>query len=527
MINSPLDFYDDPSGSVLKGRLTSIDAVPDFIKTAERMDEETLNKLPDDVFALVALDGGRKMRKFACVDKGNTALSVIYFMENKDQLPIEAQKTAAANLITACGWYDLAPPAELEKVASDPRQLAWENRWEVKRKKALGPMPSDPGAKAAWVEKARAWEKKNPGSDSYLMPGTVDTPKPGSTPPWTKKAKVEKVALLGAAMGALTMGQGIAEGHKDYKKRQAAMKAGVPAGQAFKMKSGELAGSNVMPYGRGGEKTAAAFVPPKVKPVKAVKPFKPKPLKQPKPKVVTMKKASLEPHVDITGRQPPPQVVKETGRFYALTKEGGARYPIDTAMQVQRAYTYFEKYAGSFAPHERREFCANVCRRADELGLKIPANIAKYGSAKMAEDVGVQIYRRQRLFREGTSEHSLLQEMREKCASIRPEVLAVALEKFDRDNNLDQQWDNGLPDPYYSVFGVEKVAEWTFVDGNDRIDETRLNRLSKEVTFRKTICEHFGKDMLEEFVSNPKQIFDSLPLDSKRIIMRMSQQVEE
>lgn len=419
MITSHLDFYDDPTGSVLKGRLTSIDDVPDFIKTAERLDEGELNKLPDNVFALVAFDGGQKMRKFACVDKGNTALSVIYFLENKDRLPVEAQKTAAANLVTACGWYGMEPPAALEKIA-----------------------------------------------------------------------------LVGAAMGALTMAQGLGEGHKDYKKRQAAMKAGVPASQAFKMKASELIGSNVMPYGRGagGEEE---------------------------------KMASLKPHVDITGKQPLPQVERETGRFYALVKEGGARYPIDTATQVEKASSYFEKYASRFTPHERHVFCANVSRRADELGMQIPETVAKYGAATMAKDAGVQIYRRQRMFREGTSEHGLLQEMREKCAAIKPEVLAVALEKFDRDNNLDQMWDNGLPDPYYSIFGVEKVAEWSFVDGNDRIDETRLGRLSKDVTFRKTICEHFGKDMLEEFIRNPKQIFDSLPLDSKRIIMRMSQQVEE
>lgn len=421
MINSHLDFYDDPSGSVLKGRLPSIDDVPDFIKTAERLSESELNKLPDDVFALVALDGGRKMRKFACVDKGNTALSVIYFLENRDRLPVEAQKTAAANLIKACGWYDMAPPQELQKVA-----------------------------------------------------------------------------LLGAAMGALTMAQGVGEGHKDFKKRQAAMQAGMPASQAFKLKAGELTGSGVMPYGTEGDK-----------------PYSPQ----------GEKMASLRPHVDITGKQPPPQVERETGRFYALVKEGGARYPIDTAAQVEKAFSYFAKHASSFTPHERHVYCANVSRRADELGMRIPEAIAKYGSATMAKDAGVQIYRRQRMFREGTSEHSLLQEMREKCASIRPEVMAVALEKFDREHNLDQMWDNGLPDPYYSIFGVEKVAEYSFVDGNDTITEERLKRCAKEC--REEIEELFEEDLAEEFAKDPVQIFDSLPLDSKRIIMRLGQQVEE
>lgn len=411
MITTHLDFYDDPSGSVLKGRLPSIDDVPDFIKTAERLSEETRNALPDDVFALVALDGGRKMRKYACVDKGNTALSVIYFLENKDQLPVEAQKTAAVNLITACGWHGIQPPLELEKTA-----------------------------------------------------------------------------LVGAAMGALTLAQGVGRGHKDYQRRKQLMAQGVPASQAFQEKASELVGSQVMPYGRE-------------------------------------KLSSLRPHVDVTGKQPPPQFEQETGERFALVKEGERRYPIDTATQVQRACTYFSKYASRFSPVDRHVYCSNVRRRADELGLKIPETIAKYGSATMAADAGVQIYRRQRMFREGTSEHSLLQEMREKCASIRPEVMAVALEKFDQQHNLDRLWDNGLDDPYLSIFGVEKVAEYSFVDGNDTVTEERLKLCAKRC--KKQVEDLFDDDMAEEFAKDPVQIFDSLPLDSKRIIMRVAQSVEE
>jgi hypothetical protein len=416
MINAQLDIYDDPSGFILKGKIAALAEIPDFVKTAERLTPQELEKLPDDVFALVALDGGRKMRKFACVDKGNTALSVVYFLENKDKLPIEAQKTAAANLLKACAWYDLDPPELLEKTA-----------------------------------------------------------------------------LVGALMGATTAATGLAQGHKDYKRRKAAMNAGMPAGEAFKLKEGELSGTSPMPYSME----------------------------------IPEKQASLQPYVDITGKLPPAQVVHETGTRHALVKEGSARYPIDTAMQVQQAFTYFEKYASSFTPHERHLYCLNVSRRADELGMKVPETIAKYGSATMSKDASVQIYKRQRLFREGSSEQSLLQEMREKCAAVRPEVLAVALEHFDRQHGLDQMWDNGLPDPYLSIFGVEKRAEWSFVDGNDQISESRLKRISEDLAIREELEERFGEDMASEFAKHPQQIFDSLPLDSKRIIMRLSQQVEE
>jgi len=410
MINALLDMYDDPSGIVLKEKVASLEDVPEFIKQAERLDRETLDKLPDDVFALVMLDSGDKMRKYACTDKGNTALSVLYFMETKNNLPAEAQKTAAKNLMEACRWYSMEPPAELEKTA-----------------------------------------------------------------------------LLGPAMGAVTLGMGAMEGNRRYKQRKAALQQGATGSQIMKMSE---MGANIMPKTKVPEKTA-----------------------------------SLKPHVDITGKHPPQQVTQETGRFYALTKEGGARYPIDTMGQVQKAITYFEKYAERFTPPDRHLFCANVSRRADELGVPVTEKIAKYGASTMAQDAPVAIYQRQRMFREGTSEHGLLQEMREKCASIKPEFLAVTLENFDKQAGLDRLWDNGLPDPYYSIFGVEKRAEYSFTTANDTINETRLKRCAKEC--KKQVQDLFNEDVAEEFSKDPVQIFDSLPLDQKRIIMRLASQVEE
>ena len=57
------------------------------------------------------------LRKYACIDSGNTALAVEYFMKTAHKLPLEAQKVAAENLVTACGWYGIEPPEALQKVA--------------------------------------------------------------------------------------------------------------------------------------------------------------------------------------------------------------------------------------------------------------------------------------------------------------------------------------------------------------------------------------------------------------------------
>lgn len=324
-----------------------------------------------------------------------------------------------------------------------------------------------------------------------------------------------KVALVGALMGAGMMGMGVNAARPTYKRRKAALKAGVPGSQIMKMS--ELSGTSPMPIGKERAKTSGLLQPdqPRAKDVIKGRGPKQRALRDalraklmqgcPAEKTAAKKETSVEHH--------------------CLIKEGQAKYPINTAEEVEAASAYFEKHMDRFIPFERHEYCVKLASRASDLGLCMPDVVQKYGSTKLAEDAHVAVYRRQRMFREGTSEHSLLDEMKTKCASVKPEVLAVALENFDREHGLDLMWDAEIPDPYHSVFGMTKTAEWSHVDGNDTINETRLKLCAKGC--RAQIKDLFGEDMAEEFQKDPKQIFDSLPMDSKRIIMRVSQSVEE
>lgn len=491
MINGIIDLDDDPSGSILKSKIPSFDAIPDFIKTAEKLTSQERDKLPDNVFALVMLDGGQKMRKYACVDKGNTALSVIYFLENRDRLPEEAQKVAAANLKIACGWYDMTPPLELSKVAFLGRKSREEQ-----------------------ISEALAYSQKQ--RDDGVKGYEYTTPQ-----------DKEKTALLGAAMNAAMVGSSVSSGHKQFKQRQQALKAGVPGSEAVKLS--DMVGSNPMPLSQpAGEKTSGLERPelPRARevfpgrgPENRVK--RDTLRKEQRAGCPLEKKSSLNPYVDVTGKKAPVKLVKEAGQRFCLN----GKYPIDSMQQVEKAASYFSQYKDRFTPFERHQYCVKLASRASDLGMKMSEEIQKYGSSSMATDAGVAVYRRQRLFREGTSEHSLLDEMREKCASVRPEVMAVALENFDRSKGLDKLWDKEIPDPYYSIFGMEKVAEWSFTNGNQYINEERLRNCAESCYDE--LKEHFGEEIAGELRKDPLQIFDSLPLDHKRIIMNISQAVEE
>jgi hypothetical protein len=99
------DIYDD-GGHILKQAMPDQDDLPDFVKTASLVRQQDNSRL----FALVMIDDGKVMKKFATADRGNTWLSSLYFAFTKDSLPPEAQKVAAANLIEACEAYDIAAP---------------------------------------------------------------------------------------------------------------------------------------------------------------------------------------------------------------------------------------------------------------------------------------------------------------------------------------------------------------------------------------------------------------------------------
>jgi hypothetical protein len=105
-----LDAYDDPE--VVRELPPSLG---DLAKTAFSVSPADIEKLPDDVFALVVPGSG--LRKFACLDAGSVALSVAAFTKHGHKLGEEAQHVCAENLRGACSLYGLPDPVELFKQA--------------------------------------------------------------------------------------------------------------------------------------------------------------------------------------------------------------------------------------------------------------------------------------------------------------------------------------------------------------------------------------------------------------------------
>jgi hypothetical protein len=229
---------------------------------------------------------------------------------------------------------------------------------------------------------------------------------------------------------------------------------------------------------------------------------------------------SLKPHVDVSDKEPPKVIKEKKASLYALP--GLEKYPLDNYIQVKRAQAYFGEWGTRLTPEHRREYCANLCKRASALGITVESEIRKYGAAGYAPAEELKIAldgRKTVLIDEGHIQ------MLDKLAELQPLMAAddfcVALGEFDKTASIDWMYDQDVLDPYYSTYG-EKEAEAgdSVTIGNYTATNEQLSR------FAKTRFNHmkttFGEDMAVEFRKDPRGIFDSLPMDQRKMVLRMA-----
>lgn len=494
-----LDVYDDFAGETLRALYPSLDGIPEGIKQAHRVTAADRESLPDDVFALVLVNHGEKLRKFACIDAGNTMLSVEYFLKNAYKLPVDAQKIAAENLTIASSWYDLEAPAELRKIAfglgtamtaltavpiiKGTGQAIKDNMGATRALEAQGAGVVTPNMRNAALGKAASALLQ--AFEELKMAELSGTPAMPSQPMGDPKVTPAKAVIAKTAMGHLVPGH---KGeHGDFGPEETERYDGYTKGKT------------------------------------------PERLPQ---------AGHLRPTVDVSNHAPPTPVHEKKASLFAVPSQ--SKYPLDSYDQVKRASAYFDEYRGHMAPPTRREFAANLVTRADDLAIPVSDEARKYGSAGFAPEHEIKAAfdaRRIELV-ENTEALALLGEV-EKVARFRmwktagdekvaqaasPEGVVELLAEFDKVAGLNHHYDRGIPDPFYSVFGFEKRAEdsaaWSDVVGNMYVTAADLKRLGK--IGAQTLKHTFGEDFQKEYIKDPVAIYNSLPLDQKKMLINMA-----
>jgi hypothetical protein len=481
-----LDVYDDIDGSVLRSVYPTRESIPQTVKEAHVLSYEERRTLPDDVFALILLNNGESLRKYACIDAGGTALAVEYFLKTAYKLPVEAQKTAAENLCTACGWYDVEAPEQLQKMAGiisgafglatavptvtgTAREIK-NNLANVRQGEAMGANIVVPGGAPGMPKVAEA-------SGTALLPN-----QPTLGLPSASKTVIQKTARLGRLVAS----------ERSH---------------------------------HGGEQ---AVEPDVVHP----------PTHEQKGKLPQA--GHLRPTCDVTNFEAPARMHEKKGSVFALPSEG--KYPLDTYDQVKTANHWYSQYANHLTPDKRREFATNFMKRASELDIRTDNyDLKRYGSNTPASEAEIKAAFDARRLEVAHNDAALqlLGEV-EKVARTRiwrdagtivelsPEQICGVVEEFDKVAGLNHRYDV-VPDPYYTMFGVEKNADgkkdnndpaWSDQIANDCVTSADLHRLAQIGAL--SVKTTFGNDFQEEFLKDPVGMYESLPRTQKKMLMRMA-----
>lgn len=448
-----LDAYDDKEGKTFLSFYPRLDAVPEAIKTASSLNQADLDRLPDQVFALVMVDDeAGKIRKYACVDEGGTGLSVLYFVANHEKLPLEAQIKTAENLKIACGWYHLTPPAELDKIAGIADTLSTAQRAVF--------------GLSAGHEALQGMHAASGVMDG-VHPGEIISP---------EEAQERRIQLRMGKYGEAS--------------QTAAMNI-QPTNTVIKDKMPPL-------------KTAADVSPDiNEKPVKGQQGRPPE--------------THMDPYVDVSGKRAPVKEKKAEFTRFAL----GTQYPLDDYAQVKTATAYFDKYKDDFTPSDRHEYAVKVAARARELLIPVSDDLRKFGSTGYAPEPEIRMaLDLRKTCLEKSAQREVLDRLMAEKPRITPDLFCATLEQFDKVAELDALYVKGLPDAWATTYGFEKKADFSWVDGNDYVNEGQLQRLAAEENGR--IHKLFDKDVAKEFKKSPVDVFKSMPVPQKRIIARLA-----
>lgn len=249
------------------------------------------------------------------------------------------------------------------------------------------------------------------------------------------------------------------------------------------------------------------------------------------------KTAQVGNEADTTHRFPAPILLEQqrptSAKDFALVKEGQGMYPINTLDRLTNAVEYFEKNSHRFDPMDRRQYCVKVASRIVELGLPMPKSISKYAHLKVdPAQVSVALTKRAEALPHGDPHLPALDALaKEAAAALRyPETLMRLFAQFDKTAGLDRFWDvpfGGIPNPVFSVCREKTAAEEVHDDmlweeGNDRLSGRELRGFLRGGKARWMLEEIMDVRQVDEFMKNPWEIFQSLPVPQKVQIARMA-----
>jgi len=210
------------------------------------------------------------------------------------------------------------------------------------------------------------------------------------------------------------------------------------------------------------------------------------------------------------------------------------RYPVETERQVKTACDYFSHNLNRFAPNDRVTAACNIEKRASELKVPISnawvtnySRVMKNG-ASYSPDFSLSMNMR----KEACATHhvrvwvggqefegaEIVDRLIKHASEISPIETLKAIEEFDKLANLEYHYDTLVPDPYMTVYGSHRNAEWDAVKvAGDKTDYDVV-RASRQPETMEKVASVFGKGFAAGFAKEPVKTTEGMKDAEKEIL---------
>lgn len=193
-------------------------------------------------------------------------------------------------------------------------------------------------------------------------------------------------------------------------------------------------------------------------------------------------------------------------------KEGSA---FDAISAVIRAWDDLD-------PYDKHDAAVDVVKIASAVGAEVPRHIFQYSGTSLNPR-----FEKIAMARMDYTSNDEYQEdyarLAKMAAALDPEDVVEALFLMDERAGVFGRYNQHLPDPLLAVYGTEKVAEFSWVNGGDYVTETMLLRYAGS-TAVSGMKNAFVDDVVDRFRKNPMATFKAMPLEQQRLVARLASQ---
>jgi len=202
-----------------------------------------------------------------------------------------------------------------------------------------------------------------------------------------------------------------------------------------------------------------------------------------------------------------------------------AQYVMATPSHVKVAAQYFDDMHGKMPLEVRHKYATAIQTRAHELGMPVQGGVVgKYASDHYSGQVDGHLRSRVSLLHDGNTEaRGAYEKLGMAKKAMAPREFAQALHGIDKMANLSRYYGGILQDPYLATFGQEpdRYAGWRHKTASSMLEMDDLQKLA--IGAHKKIATYFGSHMADEFKKHPVEIFESLPMDAKQLMVQIAE----